>query len=415
MRQLKSVFILVIFCITTFSALAEYREISTITRDDVLLNGINLSNPGAKPILLIHGFMENTSFWSEGAIRLYELGYDVYLFNMRGHGNEHMRSVALDSSLPKMGFDEIVSFDIPEMIKYVYENSGEQRVNLVGHSMGTMSSRLALSGVALEDGVMQESTKLGVELRKMVAGVIAIASPSQFNRTSDLLRGFFKIGPDNLLSLKRFILTKLFRQASPTNQSRGIFSLIQQAFSRSIDRVLRMGLTPALVSSVITTSNLSKQNNELARLVEKGISIPDQDLFDDANRWLQNDIYNSRDGGIDYTNYPIPDDLNYIFTSAGNDGLAHPLDIRDDFNSQKVRNNMALVHVDDFSHMDLVTGKKGANYISLLIDNILEDDFKLKNLDDLFESIPNLSIERKPLGVKSTNVNCHNILSSFRI
>ncbi len=377
--------ILTIFLIFFSVAFAGLDEISTVTDDGVELKGVHLPNKGGEPVLLIHGFMENTRFWREAAYLLYNQGFDVYLFNMRGHGNGDQKSVPLEGVNTRMGFDEIVSHDIPAMIDYVYKSVGRRKINLIGHSMGTMSSRLTMSGVTKKDGNMIISDEMKKWARTRVKGVIAFASPSNFAKSDFKLKSFFRLGPDALLEVKRYLLTKIFKQKEAVRDRapRGIFAFTAKLRSMYTDGLLRFGLTPYLLRSVIDVDNLSKDELELARLVDKGISIPHQDLFNDADRWIQSNVYGSRDGNVLYKNLAIPTKLPYVFVGAGKDRLAHPDEIIDDYLSQGNRKNMTYIHLQDFSHMDAVTGLKGGEVTSNIIAHFVDNRFSMDGVDVL--------------------------------
>ena len=106
-----------------------------------------MKNQNAKrpAILLQHGLFSNSDCWvSTGpdyalAYLLADAGFDVWLGNARG--NIYSReNTKMSLNSPKFwAFDwhDIGTIDIPAMIDYIIEETGEQQIHYAGHSQGT--------------------------------------------------------------------------------------------------------------------------------------------------------------------------------------------------------------------------------------------------------------------------------------
>lgn len=100
------------------------------------------ANPVKGSILILHGMAEHHARYENFAYYLNEEGFDVYLYDHRGHGT--------DRKLDELGFfakkdgDKRVVNDAVEILRYVEKNKRSEKFALFGHSMGSIISRDAL-------------------------------------------------------------------------------------------------------------------------------------------------------------------------------------------------------------------------------------------------------------------------------
>jgi len=111
-------------------------------------------DPGKLPVILCHGLGLNATFWTITNDHLpYQLtarGYEVFVFDIRGSGeNAHLgrcdriNAVLRQTFLRERGergwnVDDLVRYDVPAILDYVKRNTGHERVNWIGHSLGGM-------------------------------------------------------------------------------------------------------------------------------------------------------------------------------------------------------------------------------------------------------------------------------------
>ncbi len=111
-------------------------------------------DPGKLPVVLCHGLGLNATFWTitddHLPSQLAARGYDVFVFDIRGSGenarvgrddrvNHFMRQTCfreLDES--HWTVDDLVHYDVPAVLDFVKRETGHDRVNWVGHSLGGM-------------------------------------------------------------------------------------------------------------------------------------------------------------------------------------------------------------------------------------------------------------------------------------
>lgn len=106
-----------------------------------------------KVVLLIHGLLATADCWvlnfpeqSLGFV-LADEGYDVWLGNTRGntYSRKHEKYTPDQSGFWDFSFDEVAKYDLPAMIDYVLNATGEKRLYYIGHSQGTTAAFALLS------------------------------------------------------------------------------------------------------------------------------------------------------------------------------------------------------------------------------------------------------------------------------
>lgn len=360
--------LLALFLLFLGSAFAQ-EKLTLVTQDGVLLQGKHWSNENGRPILLLHGFMESFHIWEGIDQDLHDKGYDVYLFNMRGHGNEEEKSRSQSQLLiphPKMGFDEIVAYDVPTIIKAIKKRTGK-KVTIIGHSMGGMSTRLYLSGLTKSKRKKDEmvfSEEQALKAKKEIKQIIAIASPSTFKSTHSSLKSLWVLSERQTFIMRKIIFSLVLSQRGPDDD--GFLNNI-------VDGLTELGIKVPFLKEALESIFVFENFNdkEFSDFVHRQVSVPHKDLFDDAANWMRKGIYTSRFGRMNYENFFLPFDVPYTMIGLRRDGLAHIKDIENDFSSQDGREHIRLISNDQFSHIDIVATKEGKSYLIKLLSKLL--------------------------------------------
>lgn len=112
-------------------------------------------DPGKLPVVLCHGLGLNGTFWTitddHLPGQLAERGYEVFVPDLRGSGGSYRpglrgtinQSLMRQTPLPEIGegswtMDDLVRYDVPAILDYVRRETGHEKVNWVGHSLGGM-------------------------------------------------------------------------------------------------------------------------------------------------------------------------------------------------------------------------------------------------------------------------------------
>lgn len=106
-----------------------------------------------RPVVLVHGIVTNGRNFdidedTSLARALSARGFDVWIASLRGAGASEHRS-------DDFTFDDHAVFDAPAIVSYVREQTGQARVDWVGHSMGglVLYAYLARGGTGIERAV----------------------------------------------------------------------------------------------------------------------------------------------------------------------------------------------------------------------------------------------------------------------
>uniref|UniRef100_A0A8C6ZCY1 Lipase member M-like n=1 Tax=Nothoprocta perdicaria TaxID=30464 RepID=A0A8C6ZCY1_NOTPE len=140
-------------------------EYKVLTRDGYYL-GLNRIPHGregprnkataAKPVVFLqHGLLGESSNWVENlagnslGFILADSGYDVWLGNSRGttSSRRHKHLSVDQEEFWDFSFHEMAMYDLPAMIDFVLQKTGQKQINYVGYSQGCSIAFIAFSSM----------------------------------------------------------------------------------------------------------------------------------------------------------------------------------------------------------------------------------------------------------------------------
>jgi lysosomal acid lipase/cholesteryl ester hydrolase len=111
-------------------------------------------DPGKLPVVLCHGLGLNGTFWTitdnHLPSQLAARGYEVFIVDMRGSGASYrvgragkINRVLRQTPIREVGardwtVDDEAKYDVPAILEYVRKETGSERINWIGHSLGGM-------------------------------------------------------------------------------------------------------------------------------------------------------------------------------------------------------------------------------------------------------------------------------------
>ncbi|MBX6314124.1 MAG: alpha/beta fold hydrolase [Isosphaeraceae bacterium] len=111
-------------------------------------------DPGKLPVVLCHGLGLNGTFWTitdhHLPSQLAARGYEVFIPDLRGSGLSQrvgpigrVNALLRETPLPEVGegrwtIDDQIYYDVPAILDHIKRETGHDRVNWVGHSLGGM-------------------------------------------------------------------------------------------------------------------------------------------------------------------------------------------------------------------------------------------------------------------------------------
>lgn len=345
-------------------------EYSVVTSDGFVLamqripHGRTMSTAGKPAVLLQHGLLDASSTFvlndaSESlAFILADAGYDVWLGNNRGnvYSDRHVHYNTSDAAFWAWSFDELARYDVPAMIEFVLQVTGQPSLSWIGHSRGTQQIfAAALSGV---EAVAKINTFIGLAPVTFV-----------FNQKSRLLHALAELHGDELTQ-RIGVHDFFFRDNDWLRHHLPQLCDACSVCCAKVDQAI-FGKSTSLNNSRLDVYNghfpdgtSTQEIVHFAQLVRKNSF----EMFDFGTK-----------GNLVHYNQSTPPayDLNtwkqtfpvYLFT-GGADVLADPIDVArivDAMTSARVL--AGHVHVDKYAHMDF-TWAEDAN--SLIYPQVLE-------------------------------------------
>jgi alpha-beta hydrolase superfamily lysophospholipase len=113
-----------------------FEEVHFVAADGVTLRGWYLPGRNGATVILVHGFARDRSELLPEASWLLERGYGALLFDLRAHGASGGAHVSL-------GYLE--ALDVVAAVDFVSSQSPEERVGLLGYSMGAVAAMRAVA------------------------------------------------------------------------------------------------------------------------------------------------------------------------------------------------------------------------------------------------------------------------------
>ncbi|KAJ8676401.1 hypothetical protein QAD02_012188 [Eretmocerus hayati] len=109
--------------------------------------------PNKPAVLLLHGLLAASDVWvlrgpkEDFTFMLVDAGYDVWVMNYRGnfYGKRHKKLIPKEDKFWRFSWHEMGVYDTATAIDHVLNTTGQSKVALVGHSMGTTTGLVLLS------------------------------------------------------------------------------------------------------------------------------------------------------------------------------------------------------------------------------------------------------------------------------
>lgn len=293
------------------------------------------------PVLLVHGISSNARFWDLDpdhslAAWLADRGHDVWLLDLRGHGEALWRA---DGSRQFSGWtvDDYGRYDVAAAVEHVRKVTGYETVGYVGHSMGGMVG--AIYAVTRGD--------------EKLASFVAVGSPIAFSMKDPmfpLARMSFAAGGTFLWWFETPMASSFAADVAPVIPDR-------------------------LADRLFNPENVTPQTAD--RLLRNIVSPNSREEMQHFARMLRDERFQSFDGTVDYTASLAEVDVPTLAIVGAADNIAYPHAVRrwgtavgGEVEIFEAGTASGLQH--DYGHLDFGLGERAATEIFPRIASWLE-------------------------------------------
>lgn len=339
-----------------------------IDAPNLRIQGVRYARLGAPVVILVHGYAGNSRNWREMGYRLHDLGFDVWMPNLRGHGKGSHRTTVISTTEGAYGFTPMVLEDYPQLFAHIRSKTG-RRPTIVAHSMGGIAARAFLSGVTRDNhGTIVANEDLARKRTNETTGLILVGSPPHFHNIPVALKWLMN-QPSQLIELLHLAMPVPKAGHAPTAPDKNGF--VSRALQSVLNRVDKTLQRKNLIRSVAEVKNFNSEKKEFSRLLEKGLSKVHLDMIRDMNRWIQDGNVTDIDGFNFSLARPLYVPL--LFVAAELDGLAPSADIFENAIAYRPYTEVRTALFRDTSHVDLISGERAANLLAPIIAKFAKD------------------------------------------
>lgn len=129
--------------------------VETIQHKDLIKTALYCYRTEQEPIgsiLILHGMAEHHKRYESFMKQLVAQGYDVFLYDHRGHGVDKLTKEL--GYISPSGGHMLLIWDGIDVLNHIKKNSRSKKIFLFGHSMGSLVSRCIIQSYDLLEGVI---------------------------------------------------------------------------------------------------------------------------------------------------------------------------------------------------------------------------------------------------------------------
>lgn len=360
-----------------------YHGLPSQTVDIEALDGTHLKGlvhlqpkkENAATFVLAHGLLADLHSWDQLAESLYREGYNVVRFNWRGHGGIGYRSKA--PTTKDYRYDNIVAYDNPAVISFASKIAVQQslgttdKVVFMGHSLGTMTARLALSGVTKNGNKMEENEAFGKELRSKIHTLFSIGSPADLHPYINLPKPNFT--GMIMADITNSLVYSLSKSHRPDEQPRFLKESVRKVLAATTNQVTAIPQIKNLIKGAVNVDNLDPKTAGTFLLNSGGGAH--REILRDILYMVNGNYSSVTNPQLIYVNRPIPSDLNMVVLTATEDTIAKQSDILNDQRQQPNQDNIRVVQMKGYGHTEMIAGRTAVQGITRMAKGVVENGF----------------------------------------
>lgn len=374
---------------------------NAMSRDGLRLALKHYPRPGAQPILLIHGLAQNDRGWDSLVKRysfarfMHSQGFDVWMGNLRGAGTPGFRSEMPDGP-HHWTVDDYAINDMPSLVEAVFKATGQKPFVIV-HSLGAWTTEGYLAGISYDRDGHIVAHELGATARQAgIRGLVSIAGVYNLrweHSASEAAANPIASELDYYHSNYELELAAKIRPLYHVIPNLPALPLawINDVLNVPLDKIpfightlesLYHGFQAELIGSPLMSMFCypPDSDKEMVRLhARDGL----EDMGPHVVEQLANAISEKRTSSYYHIDRPsfvynyasvhkhmsIP----LLFVGGGRDRLASSYEIYEDGYLQTQASDKQFLHVEDFGHLDIVTGIHAPSEVMMPIASWIRD------------------------------------------
>ncbi|KAL9457426.1 hypothetical protein AB3S75_006470 [Citrus x aurantiifolia] len=303
------------------------------------------------PVLLQHGLLMDGITWllnspnESLAFILADKGYDVWISNTRGtkYSLGHTSLSPNDPAYWEWTWDELMAYDVTASVKFVHDQTGQQKLHYVGHSLGTLVAFAAFSQDKLVSMIRSAALLSPIAYLGQMPSQLARSAVDAFLAEDIYWLGLHEFAPrgDAVAKLLEDICQK------PGNNCSNLMSSFtgQNCCLNSSRTDIFLEHEPQ--------STATKNMIHLAQMARKGTIA----MYDYGNEDDNMNHYGQPTPPV-YNMTKIPKDLPLFLSYGGKDLLSDVKDVKLLLGNLKDHDSDKLVvqYIKDYAHADFVFG-----------------------------------------------------------
>ncbi|ESW33739.1 hypothetical protein PHAVU_001G095000 [Phaseolus vulgaris] len=310
-----------------------------------------------QPVIIQHGVLVDGMTWllnppeQDLPLILADNGFDVWIANSRGTRFSR-RHISLDPSSPAFwnwSWDELVSYDLPAIFNYVFTQT-QQKINYVGHSLGTLTALASFSEGKLVNQLKSAALLSPIAYLSHMNTALGVIAAKSFVGEVTTLFGLAEFNPKGLP-------VDAFLKSLCAYPGIDCYDLITELTGKNCC------LNSSTVDIFLRNepqSTSTKNMVHLAQTVRRGVLTKFNYVRPDYNIMHYGDVFPPI-----YNLSNIPHDLPLFISYGGRDALSDARDVQNLLDNLKFHDvdKLSVQFIKEYAHADYVMGFNAKDFV----------------------------------------------------
>lgn len=303
-----------------------------------------------QPVLIQHGVLVDGMTWllnppeQDLPLILADNGFDVWIANTRGtrFSRRHTSLDPANADFWDWSWDEVVQFDVPAVLDFIHGKTG-QKIDYVGHSMGTLVALASLSEGKLVDKLQSAALLSPIAYLSHMTTALGVAAVKAFVGEMVKLAGLVEFDPKGEPVAN-------FLQALCANPGVNCYDLLAALTGKNcclnvstVDLFLKNEPQPTSTKNMVHLAQIARDGV----LAKYNYGIPGFNVMHYGD--VRPPVYNLSN---------IPRDFPIFLSYGGKDALSDPKDVQRLLDSLKLHDvgKLTIQFLENYAHADFIMG-----------------------------------------------------------